>query len=595
MDSKKIKIICETYRPDRDYADYVNEVPTLFHEGWNIKDDEGNIVQYWPKDFSVGALYELYFQNDSEKKITISNVKINGNNLSRSIYPGSEIVWYQLQPKTLLAGQIGQLLIRFRHESQKNLSIELILDTGETLNYKVQKEKLLKEGLISKIAMSENLKKIYAYIESNDQNLSIKKVEIDGCELTTVTKTFPSYGEQIPIIISLPGSLEKGSQHFLSIKHTSGTTAAYFRAFPSEFNFAMFKGEDPDDLLEHNFNVNWMHDTPDVNTILDYWKKGVKIIAPFSLRDLHNNMSYETDGITEQVKNTPNILADYLPDEPDGRDFHDFPDVEPYYNRLGSSAQELIELAESQRKIAGSMMNVLVCDSTLRPTNYFVYGRIGDITCMDRYPICHDTQPIEVYCMGKTARRAVEPLPFWVIVGCQKNPNSKWKRYPTNDEMRLMVYSAVACGGQTLAYWKFDSKSTYGGVDKNIELYDEIANLNKEIQPVAQLLSCAQPPVSKNVISVQDNFYAEAIRCAEDKATILVLLNKRNISDENGSSFETFKDVNVSLQLPDGTKAASFKKLEANGAKDVEFEEKDGAINFKIDKIDVGGIWIAHH
>ena len=69
MDTRKIKnnetleLTCASWRTDRDYDTYIEEVPTLFHEGWDIKDDQGNVIQYWPNDFYIGALYEAYFTN----------------------------------------------------------------------------------------------------------------------------------------------------------------------------------------------------------------------------------------------------------------------------------------------------------------------------------------------------------------------------------------------------------------------------------------------------------------------------------------------------------------------------------------------------
>ena len=64
IETKKLDCGCDTY---------IEEVPTLFHEGWDIKDEQGNVIQYWPDDFYIGALYEAYFTNTGENKISISD------------------------------------------------------------------------------------------------------------------------------------------------------------------------------------------------------------------------------------------------------------------------------------------------------------------------------------------------------------------------------------------------------------------------------------------------------------------------------------------------------------------------------------------
>lgn len=575
-DSKMgLSLAAQTYRSDREFNVW------KWNEDWDYKDEKGMIIQFMPKFFKPGSLYEAYLINSGDAGLELGEIHINGKPIDSLITPGSQVVWYQLTPQSLLGGQMAQLLIRFREEPARPVEVAVNIKGASPFRWTWKKKDFRETGTISRIALSHEMQTLYVHMECGKQPFRLDKVALNGLDVTGGCNVLPVYGGYAALIIPLPGRLENGTEHTLIVTHGGLTTATCFRAIPTDFHFAIFEGPDSDNMKMHHFDVTWHHRRPSISEIHARWSAGIQVIAPY----------YE---VSEQIRNVPGILAHYLPDEPDVADYIRHRDINPPWKRLGLEAPGVLQLARDQRRADQSTPNVLICDSTFKPANYFTYGRIGDLFVMDKYSISHGDQPMEVYATTKVAALACRPLPLWVLLGCYRDPQGGWNRHATGQEMRLMALGSVAGGTQTLGYWIYSIGKRFKGAAADPGLWHAMGQINGEIKLIGNLLSRGQP-VSPTVVEAPKSVIPSVIRSGDDRATVLVLLNPDHYSDAAGLHLKPVRDFNVTWTLPKATTVHSFWKLSFKGPVEQKHTVQNGKIVFHVDQMAEGDMYVAIH
>ena len=157
-----------------------------------------------------------------------------------------------------------------------------------------------------------------------------------------------------------------------------------------------------------------------------------------------------------------------------------------------------------------------------------------------------------------------------------------------------MALGVVAGGGQGLGYWTYFS-GNFETVGNNPELWHAIGRINGELRPIAWLLADAQPPVSAGIVDAPPALIAESIRCSEDQATILALLNRNIVSDANGCIVEPVTNAVIHWTMPAGTTVHSVWRLSAEGPQPTDYTFTNGIVELEIPVTQEGDIYVAAH
>ena len=554
---------------------------------WDVKTEKGTMLISWAQDIrwwkDFGSLYETYIRYQGSGT-SLEKLLIDGSDAATLTgHKGKKVIWFRFFPKKVKKGNIVTVLIQFRQQPVKPFKLALTSGDKELFTQTVDLKNVQKEDLISRIAMSDDMKSIYIWLKTKQNSLSLKKVFLDGKDWTGSAKTRPLYAGTLPILLPLKEPLKNGSRHTIHLEHSAGKCSISFRAFPGKFNFAIYQGPDGKNIKSHNFDIFWSHRCMKPDQVRSYHAEGIQAISPF----------YEKP---ENYQNVPGIFADYLPDEPDIKDIRDHKQIKWMGQRLGMEAPGMAKLADDQERNTPHFVSAIVVGKSNRPGNFFAYRRISDLFATDYYCISSDIQPLLCYPSARIMRIANEPLASWFIAGCFSRPvNSKWKRFPTQSEIRYMTLSAIAGGAQSMAFWMYPDGNSTKGPASNPALWNSMGLVNGEFKAAAHLLekTC---PVNNAVIHVPESLIAQVLRTVDDSATLVVLLNKNARSDAKGLTVPEISDFNAVLTLPAGCNVNRICKLTIHGPQNVTgFKQKDGKLHFPVKALQEGAVYILAH
>ena len=553
---------------------------------WNVKTPDGKLLTSWAlripwwKDF--GSLYETYVSYQGAEPTVLKQVLIDGKDAAGLTGHNNKIIWYRFYPERVQKGDTVTVLIQFRTMPQNPVQLELSDGAKKVYRQTVDFRTLQKEDLISRISMSPDMKTVYFWLKTK-QDLSVEKITFDGKNVKNVTKSGTLYGETIPFRLELNGPLKNGSRHILHLEHSKGKSTISFRAFPGNFNFAIYQGPSGQDLKAHNFDIFWSHRRQEPEQVKQYSKHGIHVISPF----------YDKP---ELYRDLPGLFADYLPDEPDIREVTKYKNIKWMGQRLGMEAPEMVRLSAAQERNTPSLISTIVVGKSNRPANFFTYRRISDLFAVEYYCISSDIQPLLCYPSARMIRIANEPLTSWFIAGCFSRPvNSKWKRFPTQSEIRYMTLSALAGGAQSMAFWMYPDGNGTRGPASNPALWNSMGLVNGEFKTAASLFAKSYP-VKSSVITVPDDLLAQVLRTADDSATSVVLLNKNCRSDKNGMNIPAIPAFTASVILPENCTVNGITRLTVNGPENVTgYQQKGTVCRFPVKDLQEGAVYVLAH
>ena len=554
---------------------------------WNVQTEKGTMLTSWAQNITwwkdFGSLYETYIRYQGTGDIALDKLLINGKDAATLTGHQGKVIWYRLFPKHVKKGDIVTVLIQFRQQPVAPFQLALTSGSKELVTQTVDLKTVQKTDLISRVAMAEDMKSIYIWLKTKQKSITLKNVFLNGRNVTGLIKTRPLYADTLPILLPLKKTLQNGSRHTIHLEHSAGKCSITFRAFPGKFNFAIYQGPDGRNLKIHNYDIFWSHRRMEPDQVRKYHAEGIQAISPFYLK-------------SEKYQNMPGIFADYLPDEPDIRDIQKYKHIKWMGQRLGMEAPVMAKLAEEQVRNTPHFVSVIVVGKSNRPGNFFAYRRISDLFATDYYCISSDIQPLLCYPSARIVRIANEPLTSWFIAGCFSRPtSSKWKRFPTQSELRYMTLSAIAGGAQSMAFWMYPDGNGTKGPASNPALWNSMGLVNGEFKAAAHLLAKTYP-VNNAVINVPETLIAQVLRTVDDSATLVVLLNKNARSDARGLTVPGIPQFHAALTLPAGCNVKSISRLTINGPQKLTgFEQKNGKLHFPVNALQEGAIYILAH
>jgi len=186
----------------------------------------------------------------------------------------------------------------------------------------------------------------------------------------------------------------------------------------------------------------------------------------------------------ERFRDEPRVFAWYLYDEPDLN---------------GMPPRTYKRLARKLRKLDPDRPIFL---TVLSPARYDEYVAPCDILAPNPYPIIHEeSERNELRWVGvavDAAREAAGRRPVWAVVQAFHGPPI-WRRNPTPDELRAMVFLALNHGANGIVYFSYRSGNR--PITGHRDLFRTIAETNARIRALRGALLV---PPSSNGVQVED-------------------------------------------------------------------------------------------
>jgi hypothetical protein len=434
-----LEIIGSAYRADVPFPQYLH----LWSEGWSLRDQSGEPLQWASTNMPLGAYVHLYIHNTSSNAILITDVKLEGVSLKAAIAFGDkevdrmvpasihfsklpkadldrliaagEPVWWKVEPNTVAPGGYAEVTVRLRRQVQVPLTPALSPSDGErvadrtgegfanskrtrptlqTLALQVRAENTSWDARVSTaatprfmgISFSPSLDTIFGYVQHPQRpGTAPVKVLLDGADVTTRSTLAADPSASVaPLVIHLAQPLQRASFRCLQAVYADGSSAlAATRAWGDEPVYGMWgyinHGKTPKERVDYYLGDLQRHN---INAVMESYGGEVGEYLSGETGIEHSR----TTGI-RAMRNKPgpvlNPVYYFLTDEPDAHDFA-VSQLQPN-QRLGSLAQDLVRRGEEFRRKDPAPPQMLNLDNTFKPENWYMYAQLPDVCCADPY------------------------------------------------------------------------------------------------------------------------------------------------------------------------------------------------------------------
>lgn len=541
-----VSLDCSSFRPD------VSFPYQLFKEG-----------------FQPAGTIEVYIQNKGDKAISVEKLFLNGEDISEPPR-GGEILWWRLRPQPLPPNAFGEILIRLRNQPKEKLNVKIQFADASQLSLAIPP--VPPPIFLETLSFDHSIRNIYLFLRTEDKEAKIKDVRLDGVSILKRTKILGPWRDIYHLVISLPQPLSYGSFHYLGVESDKGKrSGTVFRARDDFFPLGSYGYVRPDVYSANNCNI-YASFPPLSREQLDSLGHD-KILGISSLGG---------DSPPKEIVSHPYLWAYYLLDEPDVHDYG----VEslPPLRRPGATAMEMVKRERNCYSVDGGKLTFLTIDMTYKPANWFIYGRIADVSNTDPYALAFGADMKLVFDVAESARLAFAPsMPLITYQAYYHEPIGKpsdWRfpRMPSPEEERIMMHYALAGGAKgLLAYIHCTERSESlisHGAEEYPAVWKAIGEVYKNLQLIAPLISRSQPMDIAR--SEEEGLFLRALVASD--ALILVCINERGESQRDGYIVKPMENAEIEVSLPPWLKPNTVSEI---------VEGKPERLSFKIkqDKI----------
>ena len=517
---------------------------------------------------------------------------------SQALLNAGDPIWYRILPMDQGATNT-QILIRLRTLPTQSVTVTAVFADEST----VQKTISPVSGVVPKlgfVTMNMDHSNIQAYVmlSSGASNISISSIYLDGANVTS-SSTIPSgyYTTGVlPLSVSAPG-LSEGSYHTLECTLSNNAqVATSFRVingysigvwhwdYSDETSFETFMN----DLSTHYINT-YVLNSYDLN--YEQLAKSYDVtflpISPNNLDDAKN--------FANPLSNT---YAYYLYDEPDMSDYltgltWGLGTGEWDWTHLGLYSQHLVKLAESLRMGDPVHPTFLNLDGNYLPNSYFVYGKLGDISCSDYYyPLVNGGNWNVLNLMYDTAkqhRSGAMPNPTIRLLNASDQSAlfnfQDAYRAPFPGEERISAYASIAAGENGLCYFWYHTQY-WGGCQYQTNLWAEIADINHEVFCIAPYVSTSFP--ISLAVTKPANIWLRALAAGTD-TLLCVVVNKGYTSTATSFGYNPIQNgCYVTLSLPTGFTISSAVTVTPNGPATISYTQNGNSVTFDVGPMELG-------
>ena len=504
--------------------------------------------------FKPAGFLEIYVENKGTQPIRIEDLQLN-----------NEIVWWRLRPDPLPPKSFGEILIRLRNQPQRDLTAKIKFSDFSEME--IAQSPNPPSLSLETLAFDKNISKIYLFIRGKPSK--IKDILLDGHSLLKRSKILGFWKDICPIIVSLPQPLRYASFHYVRLDTDKGERIAFlFRARDDFLPLGSYGYVTPEAYAQANCNI--------YASFVALSKEQLDKLGEFNIRGIS---ALSGDSPPKEIISHPFLWAYYLWDEPDVADY--FVESLPHPQRIGSKAMDMIKRDKNCYQTDKDKLTFLTIDMTYKPANWFVYGRIADVTNTDPYALAIGAEMRLVYDISEIIRLASSPsmpmITYQAYFHQPKDKPSDWKypRMPSPEEEKIMMHYALAGGAKGLLSYIHctehigENLISYGAEDYP-EVWRAIGEVYKNLRAVSHIIYKTQP---MDIVQGPDGVFTRAL--VADDAMLIVCINEKGKSEREGYVPHPLENLGISVELPPW-----FKPRKAGEIRDGEFH----SLPFKIGK-----------
>lgn len=500
-------------------------------------------------EFDSGTVH-LFMRNNGTTPVLITSVSLNDTILLVSdlsecliekppddVLAARRVLWYQVLPNPIPPGKVSDVMVKLSWPTRNPIKLGIETDRGEWL-YRVIPP--MEEPLrITFIGFSKGFDRVYVYLHNlGEEKVYVSRIFLDGEEVTRLC-SIPSSevlpGEKLCITINLEKPSSQGEYVVINV-----TTANYTVEGP-------IKAEAITRVFSH-FPICFENGETDPSLYM-------------------NTESYFLPYPTGESKS--------FKVEKSGEKVYHISDCPMHaHENLIAAGRYILSRADVCRAFdARHPVHAGICRHDML-RGYAIFGETADVTLINpNVSFDYSTKTL-----ARLAKEFFGPRPLQTMVLLSKNPPYFEYRYPTPEEVRLMVYYTVSAGSKGIFY---------RGRPPTEELKNVVRTLNGELQILKRFLKIGEP-VSMAETDIQD-VEANTI-LSGDRAVVLILINNdfQGYLTKGSASFtytpkKTFK---VTVNVPEGMEIRDV--YEVGGEfKRIQYQKEGENVIISVDMLDL--------
>ncbi|MGQ9649757.1 MAG: immunoglobulin domain-containing protein [Phycisphaerae bacterium] len=448
------------------------------------------------------------------------------DNPPAEILDAGEPAWYKMDPASIPAGGVGQVIVRLRRVPTTPTLAVNVDTSANALNTTFTVDANAPQ--LANISFSDDLRRVYLYWRRTG-GAAPTTILMDGTDVTADCVTRGDDNCDFAVsVLTRPAPLTDMSYHvFQGVYADAETATGGRRAWVNPFvygSWAAFPIPDGDyDMARawldtcYDRGINTLEMNSGSSGLMDF----LGTSAGKAYADARNYGLIKNDATWGTWSNNPRMW--FIDDEPDAEEAnllnnfcgtgYKFPCGS---NQAGTMGMYFISVAESLRAIKDRPTTINM-DGTWKPYSWYAYGQLSDFLAIDHYyqPKVRDayynypnTLPLYrkatvIYATALAGTRAAEPNPYrQLLYSCQLNDGAPVDPWPwaAPETKRTEAYYAMAAGAKGICYWWFKKapNASNGLGDNNLQaqdpaLWKEIGLLGAEIKALRAYLVTSHP------------------------------------------------------------------------------------------------------
>jgi hypothetical protein len=605
------EVIGSAYRADTPFPQFLH----LWSEGWSLKDQNGEPLQYASTNMPLGAYVHLYIRNASAKTNAVTDVKFEGVSLTEAIafsdhqtaglWPASlhfsklpkadldrliaagEPVWWKVEPSSLPPGGFAEVTVRLRRQFKTAATLKVLGNEATWTARVVPADTPRYTG----ISFSASLDTVYGYVQHPQRpDATPVKVWLDGQDITARTTMAADRAVNVMPLLIHPGQpLQKGSFHCFQAIYDDGSMAiAGIRAWGEELVYGMWgyinHGKTAPERVDYYLGDLQRHN---VNAVMESY--GGEVGAYLSGESGVERS--RTTGI-RAMRNKPGKVLDpayyFLTDEPDAHDFA-VKQLQPY-QRLGALGQDLVRRSHEFRQQDPAPPQMLNLDNTFKPENWYMYAQLPDVCCADPYfqeqqRIVWNVRPAWVpsfirplYVLGAATicNSACAPKPLHIILNSVRHDTKGGPfRFATPPEKTVELFYALGAGAKSFSYWWYTPYGEFHGCGAGdpeaVALWRQIGLLGAQVRTAGPVLTRSCPAVLP--LKAPARLWTRTLLAGTD-TLVLLAVNDNIANDRLGTVVVPLPKTLVTVTPPSWLKAADGFEITPEGVRDVNWKSE---------------------
>jgi len=467
---------------------------------------------YRKSRFDTGEI-RVFFKNTGKEPISICQPKLSRlvndkDNESHKADTEVDYLYSKFTPPVLTPGRNGELLVKLLRSPPNDCKFQCVIygETGWVSETLVDIKQT--PVWISYVGFSEDLSEIYVYGQNNTKTpLTIRLIEVAGIN---VGDNYQKINNNMPpddkgcLVFKMPNRLNLGENVHIVISAES---------------------------TEREFQT----------------RRIVKAVNKFPLSSgggfFSPKLGLDSEEYFVQTMSCPahahgthkEAAAKFLDD---------------YYHRFSQDPYFLSQM--------------WICRAD-RPRAWYTFGSLPHAAVIN--PVLSetreyksDTKDCDRFCpffwLATNAKKALAPNRFFACIPFNPDSSVFSQDNHTPDEIKFLVYCAVASGAKGILYRDTPSFSRLSE--------DEFVRLNRELRQLKQLLMMAEPV---NWASTADNNYvAKSLLCG-DKAILVIMFDRRYFSEKQNSRLRTpafgkaVRAVETKVKVPEGFSVSGVESM----------------------------------